>query len=432
MNRRSEIRVGMLGCGTVGGGVAQVLQEKAANLAQLVGVPVVLSRVLVRDPSKPRAVPLDPDLLTTNASEVVDDPSIDIVIEVLGGETPALELIQRAIKSGKHVVTANKEVMAKHGPELYQLALERGVDVFYEASVGGGIPLIAPFKHDLSANTITSVQAIINGTTNYILTRMAAEGLEFDAALREAQELGYAEPDPTNDVEGYDAKYKLAILATLAFQVPVHPDDIYCEGITRIGARDFRYARELGYAIKLLAIGKRRPDGVEVRVHPALVSQSHPLASVDGVYNAVIVDGDLVGRVLFYGRGAGALPTASAVVADLVEVARSTHYGVPSTFRPRLDGGQDVLSMDQVRTRYYLRVMVADRPGVLAKMTQVLGDREISIASVIQKESDEREQRAELVIMTHLAGERQMQSALKELGALEVVHEVGNFIRVEG
>ncbi len=422
----------MLGCGTVGSGVAQVLLEKRATIERLVGVPVSLVRVLVRDASRERPVRLGPAVLTTSSDDVIDDPAVSIVVEVLGGESPAYDLIQRAIRNGKHVVTANKEVMAKHGPAIFALAAEHGVDVFFEASVGGGIPLIAPFKHDLSVNSITSVQAIINGTTNYILTRMAAEGIEFATALAQAQALGYAEPDPTNDIEGHDARYKLAVLATLAFQVPVHPSQIYCEGISRIGARDFRYARELGYAIKLLAIGKLVGDGIEVRVHPALVPQSHPLASVDGVFNAVIVEGDLVGQVLFYGRGAGSLPTASAVVADVVELARAVHHRVPSTFRPRLNGGHAVLPMEAVRTRYYLRVTVADQPGVLAKMTQVLGDRAISIASVIQKESDEQAQRAELVIMTHSAGEQDVRAALAELAALNVVHEIGNFIRVEG
>lgn len=421
----------MLGLGTVGSGVAQVLLDKAPTITQLVGAPVALARVAVRDIARERRVAVDRTLLTTSPEAVVDDPTLAVVVEVIGGEEPAFDLIRRAVRAGKHVVTANKEVVAKHGPTLHALAAEHGVDIFFEASVGGGIPLIAPFKHDLSVNRIVSVQAIINGTTNYILTRMAADGLEFATALRQAQELGYAEPDPTNDVEGYDARYKLAILATLAFQVPIHPAQISCEGISRVGSRDFRYARELGYAIKLLAIGKLTELGVEVRVHPAMVPESHPLASVDGVYNAVIVDGDLVGRVLFSGRGAGALPTASAVVADVVEAARNRRSGIPSVFRPRLDGEHRVVSMDAVLTRYYLRVSVADQPGVLAKMTRILGDRDISIASVIQKETDDLEQKAELVIMTHIAGESQMQSALSELAALDVVREIGNFIRVE-
>ena len=427
----SAINIGILGLGTVGSGVVDILNRKGDEIASQIGCPVRIKRILVRDPHRKRSVEVDRSLLTTDPDDILKDDDIRIVVELMGGENPACEYIERALGCGKHVVTANKEVMAKHGPELLMLAHQHGVDLLYEASVGGGIPLIAPFKHDLCANRITSIRAIINGTTNYILTRMSREGAEFHVALRQAQELGYAESDPANDIEGRDAAYKLAILATLAFRVDVRPENVYCEGITRLTARDFRYAQELGYAIKLLAIGKDTPDGIEARVHPAFIPKDAPLASVDGVFNAVYVEGDLVGNVLFYGRGAGALPTGSAVVADLVELARNVRTGTNSRFKPHLNKDVRLKPMADVETRYYLRMNVLDRYGVLAQMAKVLGDNRISIASVIQKESNPQAQTAEVVIMTHPARESSMQKALGELAGLPIVKDMGSFIRVE-
>ena len=315
------IGVGLLGLGVVGAGVARALIEKRETIAQRVGRPVELRRALVRDIAASRDVHTDLPI-TTDPDDVLNDPSIQVIVEVMGGEQPALDYMLRAIDTGKHVVTANKEVMAKHGPEILTRAATRGVDVAYEASVGGGIPVIGPFKLDLLANDISQVTAIINGTTNYIITRMARDGMEFGAALRDAQDQGFAEADPKNDVEGIDAAYKLAILASLAFHARVHPDDVYHEGITRLSASDFKYARELGYVIKLLAIGRMVEKGIELRVHPAMIQADAMLANVDGVFNAVQVDGDLVGRILFYGRGAGAGPTSSAVVADIIDIAQ--------------------------------------------------------------------------------------------------------------
>ncbi|MDP2728385.1 MAG: homoserine dehydrogenase, partial [Dehalococcoidia bacterium] len=383
-------------------------------------------------PGKRRGVVVPDYLLTTDSQEILDDPSIDIVIEVMGGETPAYQHIQAAVRSGKHVITANKEVMAKYGPELLTLANQHGVDILYEASVGGGIPLIGPFQHDLAANKIISIQAIINGTTNYILTKMAAEGTAFGAALSEAQALGYAEADPTNDVEGIDASYKLAILATLAFHLPVRPGDVYREGISRLTPRDFRYARELGYAIKLLALAREENGMIEARVHPTLVPQSSLLAQIGGVYNAVSVVGDLVGTVVFYGPGAGSLPTSSAIVADLILLAKNITAGLTGRFCLREEDGKAVSPMAQIRTRYYLRMSVADHPGVLAQIAGILGKNQISIASVIQKEADPEAQTAEIVIMTHVAREADMQDALAKLQALPLVQEIGGFLRVEG
>ncbi|MGH2603860.1 MAG: homoserine dehydrogenase, partial [Dehalococcoidia bacterium] len=352
---------------------------------------------------------------------------------VMGGEHPAYEYLKAALASGRYVVTANKEVMAKHGPELLALARRNSVDILYEASVGGGIPLIAPLKRDLLANELTSITAIINGTTNYILTRMAREGIDYAEALAGAQALGYAEPDPRNDVEGIDAAYKLAILADLAFRMDVQPDAVYTEGITRLTARDFRYAAELGYAIKLLALGERIDHQVQLRVHPALVPLEAPLAKVDGVFNAVQLEGDLTGQVLFQGRGAGSMPTTSAVVADLLDAAHALAQEGTGRFGWRQDRAATVRPIDELRTRYYVRLVVQDRAGVLAKITAVLGERHnISIASVIQKEADESAGTAELVIMTHVAEEAAMQQALVEVGAIDTVVEVGTFLRVSG
>jgi homoserine dehydrogenase len=351
---------------------------------------------------------------------------------VIGGEFPAYEYLREALAAGKFVVTGNKEVMAKHGAELLALAREHNVDLLYEASVGGGIPIIAPLKRDLLANDIVGVTAIINGTTNYILTAMGKGGGSFADALASAQQLGYAEPDPTNDVEGIDAAYKLSILATLAFHMDVRPEDVHREGITRLTARDFAYARELGYAIKLLAIARKCDDRVELRVHPAFVPDGELLANVDGALNAVEIEGDLMSRVLFQGPGAGSLPTTSAVVADVLDAAVSISNSVywPHSFRR--EAGPRVMPIDDVRSRYYLRIGVPDRPGVLANIARALGDREISIASVLQKEVDgDHDAEAEIVIMTHDAVERSLRDAIAEIERLPGVTRVEQVLRVK-
>ncbi len=426
------IGIGLIGLGVVGSGVATILADRADVYARRVGRPLALRQVLVHDPNKPRTAPLGTAEISTDPRRILDDDAIDILIEVMGGEHPALEYITEALERGRCVVTANKEVMAKHGPELLALAEKRGVQIMYEASVGGGIPLIAPLKRDLLANELTAVRAIINGTTNYILTRMSKEGADFADALAAAQRLGYAEFDPTNDVEGYDAVYKLSILASLAFRSVVRPDQVYREGITRLTARDFRYAQELGYAIKLLAIGRRAAAGLEVRVHPAFVPVDAPLAKVDGVFNAVQLEGDLLGTVLLQGQGAGSMPTTSAVVADVIDVARALALGTADRFGWVQDALAPVHPMSRVVTRYYLRVIVADQAGVLARITSILGERlGISIASIIQKETDAAAQTAELVIMTHEATEASMQQALAEMQRLPVVASIGSLIRIE-
>ncbi len=431
MMTEKGIGIGLLGLGVIGSGVAKVLLGKADSLAGQLGVPLLLRKVLVRDAGKHRTVELKAPQLTTQAEEVIAAPEVDIVIELIGGEDPATEYIRQAILHGKHVVTANKEVMAKHGYELLSLAHEHGVELRYEASVGSGIPLISPFQQDLAANDISAIHAILNGTTNYILTRMSREGLSFSMALKDAQGLGYAEANPANDIEGTDAAYKLAILASLAFHTVVNPQDIHCEGISALQPQDFRYARELGYAIKLLAIAKRENADIEMRVHPAFVPQDSQLAKVEGVYNAIQVEGDLAGNLIFYGQGAGALRASSAVVADVLTVARKICHGAISVHAVQMNQKLAVKPMSSIRTRYYFRLTVADRPGVLGQISEILGRNSISISSVIQKESDLKSKTAVLVIMTHPAEEKSVQKALKEVGQLKVIHKVGNFIRVE-
>ena len=432
MNRKS-IGIGLMGLGVVAGQVARVLTEKAADLEEKVGCPLVLRKikVLPEDLSRPQAREMPSGLFTTSDDEFFQGSDIDIIVEAIGGESPALEYYRRALTSGKHVVTSNKELIAKHGVELLELAHKHNVGLQYEASVGAGFPLIAPFKHDLVANKITGIFAIINGTTNYILSMMDREGSDFAATLAQAQKLGYAEANPENDIEGYDSNYKLAILASLAFNMQVRPQEVYREGITRLAPRDFRYARELGFTIKLLAIAKQNKDTVEARVHPVFIPQETLLAKVDGVYNAVQVEGDLAGRVLFMGEVAGPLATSSSVVADIVGSARKIALGIGSLSTWKAASGKHIKPMDDIETQYYIRLNAVDQTGVLAKIATVFGDNRISIASAIQPESDDVTKTAEIVIMTHPAPEKAMQKALRELGQLEVVNEVSNFIRVE-
>jgi homoserine dehydrogenase len=428
VGKAGAVRVAILGAGNVGGGVARILTEKREIYARQLGRAIELSGALVRDTGRQR--PFDASLVTTDAARLIDDPEVDIIVETVGGEQPALDYITRSLKNGKYVVTANKELMAKHGPRLLALAREHGVDLLYEASVGGGIPIIAPLKRDLLANRVLSLSAVINGTTNYILTSMSRDGADFADALKRAQELGYAEPDPTNDIEGEDARYKLAILASLAFHTSVRPEDIYREGITKLTAKDFRYAAELGYAIKLLALAKSSDAGIQLGVYPAFLSTDAPLAKVDGVLNAVQIEGDLTGRVLFQGRGAGSFPTTSAIIADVLDAAQSI-IGGRREAHVADDTPDTIVPMSELQTRYYIRVTVADQPGVLAQIAFCLGEAKISIASVIQKEANEVAGTAELVIMTHEAREASMQQALQAVRELPMIREIGGFLRVE-
>ena len=431
MGARKSINIGLMGLGVIGGGTVKVLMDKPETLAREAGSRLVLKKVLEKDQAKHGTLGVDRAIFTTRVEEVVDDPEIDVVVELMGGEHPAFEYMMEALTHGKHVVTANKEVMSKHWAELLTAARDHRAVIRYEASVGGGIPLITPFQEDLVANDVTAIYAIVNGTTNYILTRMAKEGLDFAVALKNAQKLGYAEANPTNDIEGIDAAYKLAILSTIAFGTEVKPENIYHEGISRLQARDFRYARELGYAIKLLAIAKRDNESIEARVHPVFIPEDSLLAKVDGVYNAILVEGDLVGQVIFYGEGAGPRATSSAVVSDIIKIAQDINSGKAVAPRLPFATGRTVMPMAEIKTRYYMRMRVADQPGVLAKISKILGDHAISISSVIQKETDASTKAAEIVIMTHPAEEQAVQRALKETKDLDVVKEVSNFVRVE-
>lgn len=428
---KESVGIGLLGMGVVGGGVARVISQKGHHIQHLVGAPIAVEGILVRDVGRARSFDAPASLFTTNPNDVLQNPKVDIVVELMGGEYPALEYIQKAVSLGKHVVTANKEVMAKHGPDILTQAAKKGVQVLFEASVAGGTPIIAPLLRDLVANDVLTIHGIINGTTNYILTKMAQEGSDFGDVLKEAQELGYAESDPTNDVEGIDAAYKLAILSTLGFRARVSDADVYREGITKLTGQDFQYAKELGYAIKLLAIAAKVDGSIQVRVHPALVPDHVMIAKVDGVMNAVEIQTDLAGRVLFHGPGAGDMPTTSAVVADLVDISRNLVRNVVAAPPLRLSRDIRIRPMSELETKYYMRLNVAERPGVFAQILTVLGRLGISIASAIQKENDEEAQRAEIVLMTHRAKESSVQEALRLISDLDVVNSIGNLIRVE-
>ena len=428
----NEIGIGFLGMGNVGEKVVATLLERAEPFREQTGASLTLRRVAVKDPTRSRSIDLPAGVLTGDASDVLDDPSVDIVVEVIGGDGAAGDYVRRALAGGKHVVSANKELVAKAGPELFELARANGAALRFEASVGGGIPVISPLLRDLPANRVLAIRAIINGTTNFILTNMAQRGDSFEEALAEAQDLGYAEPDPTNDVDGYDAAFKIALMAGLAFGTYVPPEAVATEGIRSLAPQDFEYARELGYVIKLLAIAERHEDGVLARVHPALLPESEPLARVDGVQNAAQIQGDLAGTLTFQGAGAGAAPTTSAVLADVLDISRSLAEGA----QPRWDPGSwrngEALGLGALETRYYLRMTVVDQPGVLAQISRVLGEAKVSIAAVDQRESDEERGTAELALMTHRARELAVTGAIDTLRDLDEVSEVNAMLRVEG
>lgn len=430
----NPIRVGLLGLGTVGAGVVRVLQSHREELEEKIGAPLALSAVVDMDCSNPRKglslseLPLSPDV-----SKVLDDPSIDIVVELIGGLEPARSFILRALANGKHVVTANKALLATHGEELYGEARERGRMLAFEAAVAGGIPLIRSVKEGLAANRITSLYGIVNGTSNYILSRMTDEGQEFGRVLAEAQAQGYAEADPTYDVEGIDSAHKLQILATLAFRTSVKLKDIYVEGITRITPQDIALAREMGFRIKLLAIAKAADGKLELRVHPTMIPENSPMSAVSGVFNAIFLSGDVVNDLMFYGRGAGQMPTASSVWADIVEIARRLAAGQAAVPQDLPVLGRRPLSlkpMEDVTSAYYLNVSALDQPAVLAQVAGILGKHEISIASVIQKVR-RHAKAVPVVMMTHEAREGSMQMALQEIDALRVIVDPTRMIRVE-
>ena len=435
-----DVRIGLLGLGTVGAGVVKLLESERAMLEERAGCRLGLAAIADLDVTRPREG-LDVTRLpmTTDANRVLGDRNVDIVVELVGGLEPARSFILKALGGGKHVVTANKALLAHHGAEIYDEARRRGVMLGFEASVAGGIPLIRAVKEGLVANRVLSVFGIVNGTCNYILSKMSGEGLDFGVVLKEAQAHGYAETDPTLDIEGMDSAHKLQILVTLAFRTLVDLKDIHTEGITRVTQQDIAYARELGYRVKLLAIAKATDSaagggGVEVRVHPTMIPADSPLAAVSGVFNGVFITGHAVGDLMFYGRGAGQLPTASAVWSDIVEIARRIAHGVPAL---ALDlpstsaGGVPLRPMDSIRSCYYLRVMAQDRPGVLSRVAGILGENNISIASVLQKERAAKEA-VPVVMMSHEAQEKDMRAALAAIDRLRVVAMPTTMIRVEG
>jgi homoserine dehydrogenase len=430
------VTIGLIGLGTVGSGVARLLTEQSGRLAHRAGRALRWKWAVVRDPSKPRAVSLSGVRVTTDVAQLLNDPEVSVVIETMGGIDPALHYVLAALAAGKHVVTANKALLAEHGAEVCAEARAAGCALAFEGSVGGGIPIVQALNVALAANQVLSLAAILNGTCNFILTRMTHEGLSYDDALRQAQQLGYAEADPTLDVDGTDTAHKLAILAQLAFEANIRLNSIPRQGIDRLHLADLKYAGELGYTIKLLALAKLSDASLELRVAPTLVKHGTPLAEVRGPYNAVRVVGDAVGDTLFYGRGAGAMPTASAIVGDLIDVA-SGCAAIPSRLQNLWAESAPPVSLtpaSRVKSRYYLRFTIADRPGVLARLAQVLGDHGISIASVIQHEpGDDAPENSPvpLVIMTHLAIQAQVQAALVEIDRLDVVHSPSVCLGVE-
>lgn len=433
MTSKKSINVGIIGFGTVGAGSARILTENADIIKRRLGAPVVLRKISDLDIKRDRGIKLGQVKLTTDAKDIIGDPDIDIVVELIGGYRPAKEFILEAIRNKKHVVTANKALLAVHGEEIYSAAEKAGVTVGYEASVAGGIPILAAIKSGLAANNIKSIYGIVNGTCNYILTLMTSAGRKFDEVLKEAQTKGYAEADPTFDIEGIDSAHKLAVLTMLAFGTPVKFDDIYTEGISKITPLDIDFARDLGYKIKLLAITKMTNGEIEARVHPTMLPESYPLSTVDGVFNALSVVGDAVGSTMFYGRGAGDMPTGSAVVSDIMNIGRDILAGCKdrspvTAFRERKP--LKIRKMDDITSCYYLRFSALDKPGVMSRITGVLGKNNISISSMIQK-GRKVDEAVPVVMMSHEAIERDVRKALAEINTMDCVAGSTVVIRVE-
>jgi homoserine dehydrogenase len=430
------VKVGLIGFGTVGSGVVRILTQNAGLIEQRVGQPVILSRIADLDITTDRGVVVQEGVLTRNVRDILDDPEIDIVVELIGGHTPAKQFILQAIERKKGVVTANKALLADHGEEIYEAAFKSKVDLGFEASVGGGIPIIRALTEGLAANRIVSIMGIMNGTSNYILTRMTDEHKDFSEILQEAKREGYAEADPSLDVDGVDAAHKLAIMVSLAYGTPVRMAEIFTEGISGLSTVDMEFAKELGLTIKLLGIAKLNEQHIEARVHPTLVPAGSPIAQVGGVYNAIHLIGDAVGDVVLYGKGAGSLPTASAVVGDIMDLARNRMHRIscrvpPTSFQWEARRSIPIQPIAEIESTYYLRCMVKDQPNVLSKIAGILGGQGISIASVLQKGRKEG-QTVPLVILTHRAKEACIQAALHEVNALPLVSEPTTLLRMEG
>lgn len=439
-NKAKEImqpmNVGLLGIGTVGGGTFTVLTRNEAEITRRAGRPIRITQVADKNIALARQVTGGKVVITDDAFAVVSNPEIDIVVELIGGSGVAKELIMQAIANGKHVVTANKALLAVHGDEIFAAAQARGVIVAFEAAIAGGIPIIKAVREGLTANRIEWIAGIINGTTNFILSEMRDKGLSFAEALEDAKRLGYAEADPTFDIEGVDAAHKITILSALAFGIPMQFDRAHIEGISQLEAEDIRYAEQLGYRIKLLGLTRRRPNGIELRVHPTLIPARRLIANVEGVMNAVLVQGDAVGATLYYGRGAGAEPTASAVIADLVDVTRmhtaDPEHRVPHlAFQPGAVQDTPVLPLSEIETSYYLRLRVEDKSGALADITRILADQTISIDAMIQREPEEGESQTDIIILTHVTVEKNIDAAIAKIEALPVIKKKVIRLRME-
>ena len=424
-----DIKIGLLGCGTVGGGVVELIRMRADKIAAMTGLHPVITDVLVRDLDKKRNVTFEHERLTNDASAIIQNEEIKIVIETMGGIEPAKTLILSALRAGKHVITANKDLIALHGPEIMEVAEQEKRDFLYEAAVGGAIPLIRPLKESLTANEITDLKGIINGTTNYILTKMTESGANYEEVLREAQELGYAESNPSSDVDGLDAARKLTILASIAFGAKVSLDDVKVEGIRSITAADVAYAHELGAVIKLLAVGKDDGHALYLQVRPTMVPKAHPLAHVNDAFNALFGHGDAAGDLMFFGRGAGSLPTASAIVGDVIETLRNMSMAIPSRFRTGPVATKAVKRGSPEPLRYYLRMHAKDRPGVFAHIATIFSNTEISMETVLQKRAHNNQ--AEIVIVTHEAPSGSIESAIEQLSGLNDLLEIKNVIPME-
>lgn len=420
-------KIALLGMGTVGGGVYEIIEKQKEEMPFKIGAALEVVKVLVRNKAK-YADRIPAEKLTDVWEDVIGDDSIDIVVEVMGGIEPARTYIKAALEKGKHVVTANKDLMAMHGHELLELAGEHHCDLLFEAAVAGGIPIIRPLKQCLAGNHITEIMGIINGTTNFILTKMKEDGMDFGEALQLATDLGYAEADPTADIEGYDAGRKLAIMASIAFHTPVTFDDVFTEGITKITAKDMRYAKEMGCSIKLLGIAKNTETGIEVKVHPTMIPENHPLAAVNDSFNAVFVHGDAVDDAMFYGRGAGALPTGSAVVGDIMDVARNMLFHCNGRIGCSCYKNLPIKQIGDTTSRYYIRMRLEDRAGTLAAMAGVFAENDASIAILLQKETIEND--AEIVVVTHEVAEKKFMDAIKKFSSMEMVKEISSIIRV--
>ena len=423
------LKLGILGIGTVGSGVVKILEKNAESIKNKVGTGVKIKKILVNNLDKERDIEIDKNLLTDKAEDIIDNPEIDIVVELIGGEQPAYDYIIRAIENGKSIVTANKLVIAKYGKRIFRKADENDAQVCYEGSVAGGLPIIRPLQNSLAANRIEKIYGILNGTTNYILTDMSKNNKDFDESLKNAQDLGFAEADPSSDIDGDDAAYKITILSSLAFERFVDVRDVYVEGIRKIKSTDLELAHEMGYVIKLLAIAKNGNDGIDIRVHPAFVPEDHPIAMINGTYNCVYLYGDSVGQVMSTARGAGQMPTGSAVTADIIQVAKDINHNQREVQRMDSFLESNVTKIDEIENSFYLRLEVEDKPGVMARIAKIFGDNNVSLASVLQKQKDNPV--VPLVFITHHVKEKDLEKSLNEIKELDDVIEVKSVIRVE-